>query len=94
MKKSPSRKEIEAALSESFIKTITEMNMEEDAATLCRTFRAVLNIGFKIMAAGDAPEVVVLGQLDQVLRKNLGKRKPRTFPAGALGGVVLKPGKA
>ena len=92
MKTKPSRKEIEAALSEAFLKTISQMNLEEDAATLCRTFRAVLNIGFRVMEG--APDVVVLGQLDRVLQRTIGKkRKPRTIPARTLGGA-LKPVKA
>lgn len=94
MKTKPSRKEIEAALSEAFLKIVSEMNLDKDAATLCRTFRAVLRIGFSVMEA--APDVVTLGQLDQVLRKTLGhkKRMSRVTPPRTLGSSVLKAAKS
>lgn len=74
-KRSPSREEIEAALTPAFIKVIEALNMEEDKTTLCRTMRALMGVMFTIAEAGGAPPSIVAEQIQRVGRKRFPKLK-------------------
>lgn len=78
-KRTPSRKEIEAALTPAFIGVLELLDMEEDATTLCRTMRALLGVMFSIAEAGDAPRAIVAEQIQRVGRKRFPKLKPAPY---------------
>lgn len=88
MKKSPSRKEIGAALRPALIEALDALSMEESGTTLCRTVRALLHVAFDLAEAGEAPRAVMIEQIHRVVRQRL-RRLPQGQPV-----LLMKEGSA
>jgi hypothetical protein len=71
MKGRPTRKELQQALAPALIKALSAIEFEQDATTLCRCVRALIEVAFDLAAAGSMPPSVMVVQLNRVARRRL-----------------------
>ena len=75
MRKSRSRREIQAALTPALVKALSDLDSPQDTTSLCRTVRALLELAFDLAEAGSCPQAVMLAQVQRVVRKRLPRLK-------------------
>ncbi len=70
--KQHSRRELQVALREAFLKRLDELELGPgDASSLKRTMRALMHIVFDIAECGGCPPGVAVEQIHRVVRKRL-----------------------
>ncbi len=75
MRKAPTRKQIQAALTPPLVRAICDLDPPQDATSLCRAVRALVELAFDLAEAGSCPPSVMLAQLQRVVRKRLPRLK-------------------
>lgn len=72
MSKSPTRREIQAALSAAFIEKLNALGVGSgDERSLRRTLRAIAEVYFDVASAGFTPPGVAMSELQTVVRRRL-----------------------
>lgn len=75
MRRRPSRLEVQEALSPALIAALGGLKMHQDATTLCRTIRALVEIAFDLAESGSCPPTIMVEQLQRVARRRLRRLK-------------------
>lgn len=80
------RAQLQAELSAAFIVKLDALKIDQSGETLMAVFKALMNISFDLLEAGDAPQELVAAKLTKLVKKRLPRLK-RTFVGWTMKGA-------